>query len=181
MRVRANLGHSSIIASETARSAESSPGLAETAPDWRASTKTESLSQGLADLMRTVDEMGGTANLYIVSHFSKAQEERTVARFRQEREKEYSDIVAECQEALKHIEWESERREFNFEEVEELEGDVEKIKRWYADVKQLDFWETPAKDQVDKSISEVEESLAAFVQKTFEVTAGDSGEGEAQH
>jgi hypothetical protein len=143
--------------------------------------KTDPLLGNLAGLVRTVEEMGGTANLYIVSHFTKDQEERTVARFQQERQKEYSDIVAECQKALKHVEWEIERREFNFEEVEELEGDLEKIKRWYADVKQRDFWETPVKGQVEESIGKVEESLAAFVQKTYEETAGRSGESESEH
>jgi len=133
--------------------------------------KTEELSTGIADIARSVEEMGGTTNLYAVTHSSEVQEQRAIARFQQEREQEYAGIVTECQKALKHIEWERHRQEFNFEEVEELEGDLEKIIRWYSDVKKRDFWETAAGVNVEKSIREVEDSLAAFIQKTYEETA----------
>ncbi len=138
--------------------------------------KTAPLSENLAELVRSVAEMGGTANLYNVSHYTAEQEERTVSRFNQEREKEYSEIVAECQKALKHIDWETERQEFNFEEVEELEGDLEKVKRWQADVTKRDFWAIPARAEVEQRIREVEEKLAVFTQRTFEETGRTSGE-----
>jgi len=127
----------------------------------------EPLSESFADLVRTVEEMGGTANLYIVNHFTKEQEHRTIAKFQQEREKEYSEIVAECHKALKHIEWEYERQEFNFEEVEELEGDVEKIKRWLAEITKRDIFGNRVRDEVEKTLGEVEASLDTFVQKTY--------------
>ena len=118
--------------------------------------------------------MEGTANLYIVTHYSKEQEERAITNFQQEREKEYSEIIAECHKALKHIEWESERQEYNFEEVEELEGDLEKIHRWFNEVVKRDFWKTPIKSEVEKRIKEVEDSLAAFTQRTYEETENSS-------
>ena len=92
------------------------------------------------------------------------------------REKEYSEIIAECHKALKHIEWEYERREFNFEEVEELEGDVDKIKRWQAEVVKRDFWEAAMRGDVEERIKEVEEKIAVFTQKTYEETARLPGE-----
>lgn len=118
----------------------------------------------------------GSANLYIVNHFAQEQEERAIARFRGGREKEYSEIIAECHKALKHIEWEYERREFNFEEVEELEGDVDKIKRWQAEVVKRDFWEAAMRGDVEERIKEVEEKIAVFTQKTYEETARLPGE-----
>jgi hypothetical protein len=136
--------------------------------------KSEPIPDTLSELVRTVEEMGGTANLYDVHHFSKEQEERTIAKFRQEREKEYSEIIAECHKALKHIEWETDRGEFNFEEVEELDGDVEKIRRWLTEATKRDFWEIPLKSELLKYIREVEDKLAAFTQKTYEVTAKSS-------
>ena len=129
---------------------------------------TESLSESLADLVRNVEEMGGTANLYIVNHFTEEQEQRTIAKFQQEREKECSEVIAECHKTLKHIEWEYERQEFNFEEVEELEGDVEKIKRWFAEITKRDVFGNSVRGEVEKMLGEVEISLARFVQKTYE-------------
>ena len=133
--------------------------------------KTEELSAGIAEIARAVDEMGGTTNLYNVTHFTEVQEQRAIARFQQEREQEYSGIITECHKASKHIEREHQKQEYNFEEVEELEGDLEKIKRWYSEVKKRDFWNNAARKEVEKSIGEVEASLASFIQKTYDETS----------
>jgi len=138
--------------------------------------KTEELSASLRNLVGAVEEMGGTANLYVVMHFSETQEARAIDRFRQEREQEYAGVVTECQKALEHIQREHEREEFSFEEVEELEGDLEKIRRWYAEVLRRDHWDTPGRAKVDAAIAEVESRLAAFTQKTYEKTVTAPGE-----
>jgi len=130
--------------------------------------KKEPLSTNIADIARSVEGMGGTINLYTVTHFSEVQEQRAIARFQQERDREYSEIITECQKALKHIERERQVGQFNIEEVEELEGDLEKVKRWYSEAKKRDFWEVSARNEVEKLISEVEASLADFIQKTYE-------------
>ena len=132
--------------------------------------KSESLLATMADIAGSVEKMGGTTNLYTATHFSKAQEERAIAKFQQEREREYSEINAECQKALKHVEREHHAHQFNIEEVEELEGDLEKIKRWHSEAKKRDFWEVAARNEVEKLIIEVEVSLSDFTQKTYEAT-----------
>lgn len=98
---------------------------------------------------------------------TNTQEQRAVDRFRLEREREYSEIVRECRKALNHIGRERERGEFHFEEVEELEGDLEKIRRWYTDVATRDYWAATARAHVDEAIAEVEADLAAFVEETY--------------
>jgi hypothetical protein len=130
--------------------------------------KTEPLSARMTDIMHTVEAMGGTTSLYIVTHFSEVQEQRTIARFQQEREREYAEIIKECHKTLSHIERERQVRQFNIEEVEELEGDLEKVKRWYSEARKRDFWEVATRNEVEKLISEVEASLADFTQKTYE-------------
>jgi len=142
--------------------------------------KREPLSTNIADTARSVEEMGGTTNLYTVTHFSEAQEQRAVAKFQQEREREYSEIITECEKALKHIEREHQVHQFNIEEVEELEGDLEKIKRWYSEAKKRDFWEVAARNEVEKLIDEVKGSLADFTQKTYETLQSSEKETDIQ-
>lgn len=133
--------------------------------------RTEFLFEALTKIKRTVEEMEGTASLYIVNHSDETQEQRAVARFQKEREEEYLQIINECHKALKHIEREFQACEFNFEEVEELEGDLEKIRRWFSEARKRDFWETASLSDVEKMIGEVETGLAAFTQKTYDETA----------
>lgn len=132
--------------------------------------KTEELTSALVDLWKSVEEMGGTANLFTVTHYTGEQEERVIRRFEKEREQEYASIVTECQKAQKHIEWESQRGEYNFEEVEELEGDLEKIRRWFNEIKKRDFGDIAMRKEVEEAIAAVEDSLGIFVHKTYEVT-----------
>jgi hypothetical protein len=141
--------------------------------------KTEPLSAKITELMHTVEEMGGTTNLFIVNHFSEAQEKRTIARFQQEREREYAEIIKECRKALRHIEREGEQQQFNYEEVEELEGDLGKINRWFSEAKERDFWETAARKEVEKLIGEVDASLADFTQKTYDKMQSLEGNGSS--
>jgi hypothetical protein len=140
--------------------------------------KIEPLLAAITETRHTVEEMEGTASLYIVNHFDEAQEQRAIARFQQERDNEYTQISTECQKALKHIEREYQAHEFNFEEVEELEGDLEKIKRWFSEAKKRDFWEAPSRREVEKLIGEVETRLIAFTQKTYDEAAKLSEENE---
>jgi hypothetical protein len=131
---------------------------------------TDPFSERFSELVQNVEKMGGTANLFLVNHFTEEQEKRTITKFQQERDKEYSELIAECHKALKHIEWEDERKEYNFEEVEELEGDVEKIKRWLIEITKRDIFQSDVRNEVEKILNRVEQNLADFVEKTYKET-----------
>jgi len=140
--------------------------------------KRKPLSTKIENIAHTVEEMGGTTNLYIVTHFGEAQEQRALAKFQREREREYSEIIKECQKSLRHIERERQLQQFNFEEVEELEGDLERVKRWYSEAKKRDFWEVTARNEVEKLIGEVEASLADFTEKTHNILQSSEREAD---
>jgi hypothetical protein len=128
----------------------------------------EPFATRIKDIHKSVEEMEGTANLYSVTDFSEAQEQRAITRFQLERDREYAEIIKECHKMLRHIERERQHQEFNFEEVQELEGDLGKINRWLAEARERDFWNVDAREEVEKLINEAETRLAAFTQETFE-------------
>ena len=130
--------------------------------------KTEPIATKIKDILNSVEEMGGTANLYSVTDFSEIQEHRAIARFKQEREREYAEIIKECHRMLRHIERERQRQEFTFEEIQELEGDLGKINRWISEAKERDFWDVTTREEVENLISKAETGLASFTQETYE-------------
>ncbi len=130
--------------------------------------KTEPMAIKIKDILNSVEEMGGKANLYSVTDFSEIQEQRAIARFKQEREREYAEIIKECHKMLCHIERERQQQVFNFEEVQELEGDLGKIKRWLSEAKERDFWDVAVREEAEKLIGEAEAGLATFTQETYE-------------
>ncbi|HUT67493.1 MAG TPA: Chromate resistance protein ChrB [Dehalococcoidales bacterium] len=130
--------------------------------------KAEPFATKIKDILNSVEEMEGTANLYIVADFSETQEQRAIARFKQKREREYAEIIKECHKMLHHIERERQQQEINFEEVQELEGDLGKINRWLSEAKERDFWDIAAREEVQKLINEAETGLNIFTQETYE-------------
>ncbi len=142
------------------------------------SPKAEPFSDKMTDVMHSVEEMGGTANLYLVTNFSETQEQRTIARFQQGREREYAEIIKEYHKMLRHMERERQQQEFNFEEVQELEGDLGKINRWFSEAKERDFWDVAIRAEVESLISQSETGLAAFTQETYDRLQGYDSEIE---
>jgi hypothetical protein len=132
--------------------------------------KAEPFETRIKDVLSSVEEMEGTANLYSVTDFSEAQEQRAINRFQQGREREYGEIIKECHKMLRHVERERQQQEFTFEEVQELEGDLGKIKRWLSEARERDFWYVTTREEVEKIIEEAEARLAAFTQETYERT-----------
>jgi hypothetical protein len=122
----------------------------------------------IMDIVRTVEEMGGTSNLYKVTDFSETQEQRTVARVTQDRAKEYAELIHECHKMMRHMERERQQQEFNFEEVQELESDLGKIVRWFSEAKERDAWDIGARNEVARMITEAEAGLSAFTQETYD-------------
>ena len=130
--------------------------------------KTEPIATKIRDILNSVEEMEGTANLYSVTDFSEIQEQRTIARFKQEREREYAEIIKECHKMLLHMDRERQQQEFTFEEVQELESDLGKINRWLSEAKERDFWDVTIREEIEKLISKAEVGLASFTQETYE-------------
>lgn len=128
----------------------------------------EPFATKIKDIYKSVEELEGTANLYSVTDFSEVQEKRAITRFQHERDREYTEIIKECHKMLRHIEREREHQEFNFEEVQELESDLEKINRWLAEARERDFWDVATQKEVEELIREAEKDLTAFTQETFE-------------
>jgi hypothetical protein len=128
----------------------------------------EPFSAKITDIVRNVEELGGTSNLFKVTDFNETQEQRTVARFQQEREREYVELIKECHKMMHHIERERQQQEFNFEEVQELESDLGKIARWFSEAKERDAWDIAARKEVESLISQAEAGVAAFTQETYD-------------
>ena len=114
--------------------------------------RAEPFQTKIKDVFGSVEEMGGTANLYSIADMSEAQEQRALSRFQQEREKEYAEILRECRKMLRRIAKERERGEFNAEEARELEHNLAKIDRWLAAAGERDFGDVPTRREVEELI-----------------------------
>ncbi len=117
-----------------------------------------------AEVAKRITAGGGTATTASAT-FGAAAERRLVAAFQKERGREYAEIASACAGLLEHIAREREHAQFTFEELEELEADLGKIRRWFADVRKRDRFKAPAGGGAERAISTCERRLARFAER----------------
>jgi len=117
-----------------------------------------------AGVGRRLGEGGGTATTAAAT-FSPADERRLVDAFRIERTREYAEIVSACVGLDEHIARERDHAEFTFAELEELEADLGKIRRWFAEVRARDRFGAASARSTERSIEVSARRLARFAER----------------
>jgi hypothetical protein len=122
-----------------------------------------------------IARLGGSSNLFEVPYLTPEDEASLIRGFRDLVAKQYAEIVEECEtKFVKEIEFETFRQNYTFAEAEEIEQDLEKIRRWFARVRERDWFETPGRAAVEAWIGRCAELLEGFY---VEVHARTSGPG----
>ena len=124
-----------------------------------------------------IDRLGGSSNLFEVPWLAAEDEASLIGGFRDLVAKQYAEIVEECEtKFVKEIEFETFRENYTFAEAEEIEQDLEKIRRWYARVRERDWFDAPGKADVEERIARCAELLEGFY---VEVHTRTSGPGQS--
>ena len=126
--------------------------------------------RGLAD---RIEEMEGDASIVQGGNLDPARTEALTAQFGAARAEEYSEITREADQLLAHIARETEHREFTYAELEELEQDLGKLKRWADQVRERDYFSESSFDNVERLLEQCERALEAFLDEASAET-GDA-------
>lgn len=117
--------------------------------------------------------MGGTDTYLEIPYVAADQHEALVETFTALAAKEYAEIVEECETKFaKEIEFERFRKNFTFEEVEEIRQDLEKINRWFNDVAARDWFASSSRADAEQALKECGELLDAFEADVYRLTEG---------
>jgi hypothetical protein len=122
----------------------------------------------LERVMAKIPALGGEAIRFVVPRLEAADEARIIAGFREQRASEYAEIVEECETKFqKEIEFEHFRENYTFQEAEEIEQDLDKIRRWYDRVKARDWFHADRADEVDGWLERCQQLLNGFVEEVY--------------
>jgi len=131
------------------------------------------LRAAVAGVRDRIARLDGSSNLFEVPSLPADEEAALIAGFKELSAKQYAEIVEECDtKFVREIEFETFRENYTFAEAEEIEQDLEKIRRWYARVRERDWFDAPGRDEVDSRIAHCAELLEGFY---FEVHARAAG------
>jgi hypothetical protein len=112
-----------------------------------------------------VEEFGGQATLVEGARLESGRAEAIKSQSLAARATEYGEIAREAEQFLVHLQHETEHREFSFAELEELEVDLDKLKRWMEQVRGRDYFGAEAVGPVKALLAHCDEALAAFLEE----------------
>jgi hypothetical protein len=127
-------------------------------------------TEALRAIAARVEEFGGRAFLVEEARFDPARAHEIVDRANAARAEEYAEVAREAEAFLAHVEREREHREFAYAEVEELEADLGKIKRWIAQIRARDHFGADGSAAVEDLVTGGDAALAAFLDEAYRQT-----------
>ncbi|HZQ99158.1 MAG TPA: Chromate resistance protein ChrB [Chloroflexota bacterium] len=138
------------------------------------------LAAGLARARDKIARFGGSSNLFVVPRVDPDEEAALIQQFRDLSAKQYAEIVEECEtKFVKEVEFETCRENFTFAEAEEIEQDLDKVRRWFQRVQERDWFGAEGSDEVRRLIARCEELLEGFYAEVHARAAGHAGGPDA--
>jgi hypothetical protein len=114
-----------------------------------------------------IAELGGQATLVEGANLDAEREAAISAQANANRQEEYAEVVRETEGFLDHVRREREHRELTFAELEEIEADLGKLKRWLAQIRGRDHFGAPTIDRMDELVEQCEAALAEFLEEAY--------------
>jgi len=140
---------------------------------------TPELRAELGQVLERIDDAKGTYHLLPLGDLPAAEEAKLVNLFVDQTSKHYAEIVENCEvNFVKEIEFETFRRNYTYEEAEEIRMEFEKICTWFGRVQERDWFGAPNADEARTWLRRCESLLEEFEAKVFELHDGDE---RAQH
>jgi hypothetical protein len=109
------------------------------------------------------EEFGGQATVVQSARLDPDRASAVVSQSRADRAAEYGEIAREAEGFLDHIRRETDHRDLDFAELEALEEDLGKLRRWTDQVRGRDYFGSPAADRVAALLRDCEEALGVFM------------------
>ncbi len=139
------------------------------------------------DLRNAVERIGekiesieGEHTLFEIPRLRQGDEQRIVESFRAIRNKEYLEIIEECEtKFVKEVEFEHFRENYSFEEAEEIGQDLEKIRRWFDRIVERDWFGAERRQEVEEWIDRCADLLNDFEHEVYARHPDDAPDAEA--
>lgn len=130
--------------------------------------KTPATEAELQRLSARIEEMGGESSLLATTSQSPEWEARTIAGFNRARDEEFAEVVENEERFEDEIRRETRKEKFTFAEMEDMEADWEKLKRWHERVVARDFFGAQGRRESEARLAEGEKLLGEFTSRVYE-------------
>jgi hypothetical protein len=137
---------------------------------------TPSIRRELQPILNKLESSGGSFHLLTLGRLSAEEREKLISEFREQTAKHYQEIIENCEVNFqKEIEFETFRKNFTYEEAEEIRIEFEKIVNWYERVSVRDWFGAPNREDAREWLARCERLLEGFEERVFEEQANAEG------
>src|SRR5215510_2554042 len=127
------------------------------------------LAEEVERVRSKIVDAGGESLCIDVPALRPADETKIIGDFRALRNKEYDEIIEECEtKFVKEIEFERFRENYTFEEAEEIREDLDKIRRWLAKIEARDWLGADGRAKAHEKVAECERLMDEFEADVYE-------------
>lgn len=131
------------------------------------------LRRELAPILERISGAGGEFHLLRLRTLEEAEGAKLIQQFQEQTSNHYQEIIENCEvNFMKEIEFETFRRNFTYEEAEEIRAEFEKIGAWYERVVKRDWFGAPNRDDAKEWLNRCEKTLEEFESRVFERQQG---------
>jgi hypothetical protein len=130
--------------------------------------KTDDHIRRLKMLENDIDEMGGETVILETVALDRGQEEKVIARFKEDRDAQYREFLGKCAAFEAEIAKENAINKFTYAELEEEDTDLKKLQAWLEKIRKLDFYGASLAEEADRRLRGCEELLDAYAQQVFD-------------
>lgn len=118
-------------------------------------------------IQNEISQNGGEAFLMNGVGFDKKEEGSIIARFNQDRNEEYKELLSKCQHYIEGIKTETQNQHFTYGELQENNEDLKKLRNWLQKLKKVDFYGAELALETERQLSICEQSLEKFSHAVF--------------
>jgi hypothetical protein len=134
------------------------------------------VTRDMRPLLEKIQQSGGDFHLLPLRKLPTGEEEKLVSLFVQQSSRHYEEIIENCEvNFTKEIEFETFRRNFSYEEAEEIRAEYDKIVSWFGRVAERDWFGAPNQGKAREWLEKCRELLEGFEAKVYD-QAKETGE-----
>ncbi len=133
---------------------------------------TPAFEQGLERAVALIERGDGDALLLEARGRDRAQAQHLEALFTASREEEWAEFIGECRKYEAELERELAQEKFTLAELDEEEQSLERLRRWYRDLKLRDLFGAPSAEDAERHLKHCQTRLEDFAERVYAAAHG---------
>jgi ChrB-like protein len=134
--------------------------------------KSPAFEQGLERALGLIDRGNGEAVILQARGRDQTQAARLEELFTAGREEEWAEFISECGKYEAELDRELADEKFTLAELDEEEQSLERLRRWYRELKLRDLFGAPSAARADQLLKRCQTRLEAFAERVYAALHG---------